>query len=94
MLRLQSDTSIVRSTSRLYGEFQIVGSSGGAPFGLKARAWDAEGLVHRNRTLAHLSRGKIIQLCKLLSDAVVVAETAERRQRGLWPETPRHGRLL
>jgi hypothetical protein len=91
MLRLQSDTSIVRSTSRLCGEFQMVGSSGGAPIGLEARAGDAEGLVHR--TLAHLSRHKISQLCKLLGDGVV-AETAERRQRGLWPETPRHGHLL
>jgi hypothetical protein len=84
----QNSTSSLQSVSCLYCEFQVVASPGAVLPDAQTRTWDGEGHVRRNCAPAHLSIHTTKRLRDLLSDAIIVAKTAEPRQPGLWPETP------
>jgi hypothetical protein len=77
------------STSGTFGEVQIVATPRNVVLDIQSRARDCDGYERCHYALAKLSLNEVHRLRDLLNEAIIVAESADARQPGLWSETTR-----
>jgi hypothetical protein len=75
------------STSGTFGEVQIVATPRSVVLDIQSRTRDCDGYERCHYALANLSLNEVHRLRDLLSEAIIVAESADARQPGLWSET-------
>ena len=75
------------STSGTFGEVQIVATPRNVVLDIQSRTRDCDGYERCHYALANLSLDEVHRLRDLLSEAIIVAESADARQPGLWSET-------
>jgi hypothetical protein len=80
-------TSSLYSMAGAFGEFQVVATPKAVVLDVQAPAWDVDGRRRHESALAHLTVSEAGRLRDLLNEAIIVAESADARQPGLWSET-------
>jgi hypothetical protein len=71
----------------MFGEVQIVATPRNVVLDIQSRTRDCDGYERCHYALANLSLNEVHRLRDLLSEAIIVAESADGRQPGLWSET-------
>jgi hypothetical protein len=79
-------TSSLYSMAGAFGEFQVVATPKAVVLDVQAQAWDVDGHRRHESALTHLTVSEASRLRDLLNEAIIVAETADARQPGLWSD--------